>query len=135
MGYEKTTVVITVDPVWYFSQYPQAKRDVNSGKFRSALEHYLRSGIHYGFLPVEPQVDEHWYLVRYPDVSEAIREGRVRSAKAHFVEHGYREGRRPGPDTKAFSVFHKPGAKPSSRARGFMRGGLVRALRRSVASF
>src|SRR5687768_13356899 len=86
MAYEETTVVIAVDPVWYFFQYPQAKRDVDHGKFRSALDHYLSSGIHYGFLPVEPQVDEHWYLVRYPDVSEAIREGRVRSAKAHFVE-------------------------------------------------
>ncbi len=118
MGYEETTVVITVDPVWYFSQYPQAKRDVDSGKFRSALEHYLGSGIHYGFLPVEPQVDEHWYLVHYPDVSDAIRAGRVRSAKAHFVEHGYREGRRPGRDPRAFSVFRKPtAAKPPSRAR------------------
>jgi hypothetical protein len=135
MGYEETTVVIRVDPVWYFSQYPQAKRDVNSGKFRSALEHYLSLGIHFGFLPVEPQVDEHWYLVRYPDVSEAIRRGRVRSAKAHFVEHGYREGRRPDPDAKAFSMFQKPTAKVPSRARDLMRGGLVRALRRSVANF
>ncbi len=123
MGYEETTVVIAVDPVWYFSQYPQARRDVDSGKFRSALEHYLGSGIHYGFLPVEPQVDERWYLVRYPDVSDAIRAGRVRSAKAHFVEHGYREGRRPGPDAKAFSVFGKPSAKLPARARDFMPGG------------
>jgi hypothetical protein len=134
MAFEETTVVISVDPAWYFSQYPQAKRDVDSGKFRSALDHYLGSGIHYGFLPVEPQVDEHWYLVRYPDVSEAIREGRVRSAKVHFVEHGYREGRRPGPDMKAFSVFRKPPGTFPSRAP-LMRGGLVRALRRSVASF
>jgi hypothetical protein len=135
MGYEETTVVITVDPVWYFSQYPQAKRDVDRGKFGSALEHYLGSGIHYGFLPVDPQVDEHWYLVRYPDVSEAIIEGRFRSAKAHFVEHGYREGRRPGPDAKAFSVFRKSTAKLPSRARVFMRGGFVRAFRRNVATF
>jgi hypothetical protein len=134
MGYEETTVVITIDPVWYFSQYPQAKRDVNAGKFSSALDHYLRSGIHYGFLPVEPQVDELWYLVRYPDVSQAIREGRVRSAKAHFVEHGYREGRRPGPDAKAFSGFQKPTAIGPARGRGFMRGSLARAFRRRVAS-
>jgi hypothetical protein len=134
MSYEETTVVITVDPVWYFSHYPQAKRDVNAGKFRSALEHYLGAGIHYGFLPVEPQVDEHWYLVRYPDVSQAIREGRVRSAKAHFVQHGYREGRLPRPNAKAFSVFQTTTAKPP-RARAFMRGGLMRALRRSVANF
>src|SRR6186713_291448 len=98
MDYEETTVVISVDPFWYFSQYPQAKRDVDSGQFRSALEHYLGSGIHYGFLPVEPQVDERWYLARYPDVFDAIRAGGIRSAKAHFVEHGYREGRRPRPD-------------------------------------
>ncbi len=135
MAYEETTVVITVDPVWYFFQYPQAKRDVQHGKFRSALDHYLRSGIHYGFLPIEPQVDEHWYLVRYPDVSQAIRDGRVRSAKAHFVEHGYREGRRPSLDMKAFSVFRTPPGIFPSRARRLARGGLVQALRRSVASF
>ena len=121
MGYEETTVVITVDPVWYFSQYPQAKRDVDRGKFGSALEHYLGSGIHYAFLPVDPQVNELWYLVRYPDVSDAIRAGRVRSAKAHFVEHGYREGRRPGPDAGAFSVFREPSAKRPSRVRDFVR--------------
>ena len=65
---------------------------MDSGKFRSALEHYLGSGIHYAFLPVDPQVNELWYLVRYPDVSDAIRAGRVRSAKTHFLEHGYRRG-------------------------------------------
>jgi hypothetical protein len=89
--------VAKFDEEWYLSQYPDVRADIQSGTFKSGLEHYRRHGILEKRLPAKPVVDEAWYLRAYPEVKQAIREGRETSAYDHFVKYGYREGRAPRP--------------------------------------
>jgi hypothetical protein len=91
---------VQVDEAWYLAQDPALSRDVQSGKFRSATEHYIAHGYLEGRLPSKPIVDERTYLQNNQDVAQAVRTGKFRSAFDHYVRSGYAEGRVPSAPPK-----------------------------------
>jgi hypothetical protein len=89
---------VRVDEAWYLSQVPELRRDLQSGKFKSALDHYLLHGYLEGRLPERPIVHEKFYLQENPDIAAAVKSGKIKSAFDHFLRNGYAEGRRPVPN-------------------------------------
>lgn len=87
----------TVDADWYLAQYPDVRAAVQTGRFRSAKDHYRKDGFKENRLPVRPQVDEEYYLQANPDVAEAVRAGKVKSGYDHYLAFGYAERRKPSP--------------------------------------
>lgn len=88
---------VVVDSEWYLSQYPDVRAAIQSGRFKSAEEHYRTSGYKEKRLPTKPKVDEQFYLQTNPDVAAAVRSGQFKSGYEHYVTNGYREGRKPVP--------------------------------------
>ena len=94
---------VVVDDTWYLSEYPDVRGAIASGQFRSAHDHFVKSGYREGRLPREPAVDEVWYKETYPDVAKAIDDGLFSSAYAHFKRIDYAEGRRPHRKAEAWN--------------------------------
>ena len=116
MRYQRAHLAIEVDSKWYLATYPQAWRDIQQGKYRSAIDHYISIGIRNGFLPSEPDVDEEWYRHHYPDVSDAILRGVFSSGKDHFIRCGYRGGRLAKPfQAWQTQTVERGGSKPLIR--------------------
>jgi hypothetical protein len=90
----------TVDTEWYLSQYPDVKAGIESGKFKSAYQHFIENGYREGRVPTKFTFDEAWYLATYPDVAQAIKSGAAKSAYDHFLQNGYGEGRKPNAKAK-----------------------------------
>jgi len=87
------------DEQWYHKAYPDVATAVQSGKVKSAQDHYVEHGYIEGRLPVEPEFDAVWYVKRYPDVAQGIAAGKIKGPFEHYLSHGYREGRIPSEPT------------------------------------
>ncbi|GBQ22972.1 glycosyltransferase [Acetobacter estunensis NRIC 0472] len=85
------------DPHWYLEHYPQARAEVEAGKYRNALHHYLTTGERDGLSP-QAGFSEDFYRATYPDVEECIVAGHFRSGYDHFLAAGAMEGRQPAQD-------------------------------------
>lgn len=86
-----------VDSEWYLAQYPDVRAAVQSGKIKSAEEHYRSNGYLEKRFPSKPKVDEQYYLRANPDVAAAVKKGQFESGYQHYFNNGYREGRKPSP--------------------------------------
>ncbi len=82
------------DPVWYLRRYPQVAEELEVGRWRCALQHYLCNRTPTEFDPL-PEFSEHFYLARNASVAESVRRGERRSGYAHFLTHGADEKRAP----------------------------------------
>jgi|SRR4051794_31749240 hypothetical protein len=87
---------VEVDEEWYCSKYPDVKKAIDNGDFKSARHHFAVEGYFEGRLPFEHEVDEDWYLQNYADVVECVEAGEFECGKQHYLRHGYKEGRMPG---------------------------------------
>src|ERR1700722_16403335 len=96
-GMPERRASLLFDPDWYRERYPAAVRAVESGEFRSLLEHYLCNGRAGDFDP-SPWFSEYYYLAQNAGLAEAISPDGFRNGFEHFVRHGIREGRSPHPD-------------------------------------
>lgn len=86
---------IEVDEEYYLQHNPDVLQQLQSGRVKSAREHYMISGYFEDRFPRPIVVDEPWYLKEYGDVSDAVSRGVFASAKQHFEREGFREGRLP----------------------------------------
>ncbi len=82
------------DARWYPEAYPEARAEVEAGRFPATEAYYHKVGAAAGHNP-NPFFSESWYRERYSDVAEALTAGHFASGFAHFVAFGCRDGRRP----------------------------------------
>jgi hypothetical protein len=97
---------VTFDETWYLEQNPDVRESVQSGRLRSARDHFVMQGYFEGRLPHPIAVDEKYYSNANPDVREALDRGAINSLKQHFMETGRFEGRTPYADFSLFPVRH-----------------------------
>jgi GT2 family glycosyltransferase len=82
------------DPAWYRQRYPRVAEALATGRWSSALQHYLCNDTPAAFDPL-PEFGEHFYLARNPSVAESVQRGERRNGYAHYVTHGAAEQRAP----------------------------------------
>ena len=85
---------IYFDPIWYTQRYPEVAQDVEAGKWKCALHHYLCNDTPIAFDPLE-SFSEVWYLQRDPGLKNAIDQRRFRNGYMHFLRFGAKELRAP----------------------------------------
>jgi len=105
------------DPVWYLEAYPDVRREIAEGRYRSALHHYLTNDAPTHFNPQEWFSEAH-YAETSPDVMPSVHEGHFRNAYDHFIRFGSREGRSPRADIDLRAYLALP------RVRADVRDGL-----------
>lgn len=84
------------DETWYLQTYPSAVRDIASGRFSSALDHYRAVGRELVLSP-SPWFDEAWYRRRWTGVEKAVLNGSIPSGFAHYLSIGREIGLDPVP--------------------------------------
>lgn len=111
------------DPDFYLTRQPHVRTEIASGRFASALEHFVRVGMRagYSFLP---DFDRDYYLANHPDLVEALAGGFIPSAEWHFVTSGARENRQPN---RFFNPAYYAARYPSA-AEEMKREGLASLL-------
>ncbi len=82
------------DPAWYLSRYPEVAADIEAGRWKCALHHYLCNDRPTEFDPCEG-FSESFYLAQDPGLNQVIASGHFRNGYAHFVRFGARETRQP----------------------------------------
>ena len=82
-----------LDESWYLTQNPDVAEAIEKKSVKSALDHFVASGIFEGRLPRAYPLDEQDYGQRHRDVAQSIEAGRVGSASEHFFRIGFIEGR------------------------------------------
>src|SRR5262245_18648655 len=92
---QQLLVRVEVNEDWYIKRYPDVGEAISPGLFKSAKEHFTRSGYFEDRLPSFIAVKEAWYMEKYPDVATAIKDGVLANAQQHFELYGYKEGRIP----------------------------------------
>lgn len=91
---KEVRTTIYFDPDWYRGRYPLVQAAIDSGGWRSALEHYLCNETPVAFDPL-PVFSEAHYLERYPELAGAIGRSGFRNGYNHFLRFGARELRSP----------------------------------------
>jgi O-antigen biosynthesis protein len=91
------------DEAWYTWYYPDVPAAVATGRYPSALDHFLREGELQERSP-NPCFDAVWYRERHADVAAAIAGGELASPWEHYLLHGRRERRSSTPyfDSEAY---------------------------------
>ncbi len=79
-----------VNPTYYAKMNADVANAVNGGVFRSAFQHFARSGFQEGRNP-SALFDQ--YAIDNPDVAAAVANGSVKSGFDHFMKNGIAEGR------------------------------------------
>jgi GT2 family glycosyltransferase len=87
---------IYFEPKWYLQNNIGARRDVETGFFSSAIEHYLCNETPELFDPV-PEFSEAHYRKAYGDIKHAVENGYFRNGYQHFLTFGAVELREPNP--------------------------------------
>lgn len=107
---------------FYLGTYPDVAAAIGAGHFRSAYDHYRRTGRAEGRLPYpRPPVpdkgrfDEAAYLAGNPDVARAVARGAIASGYAHWVQWGFIEGRTPAAAAPAPTSPWHPGSSVPAR--------------------
>lgn len=95
------------DPVWYLNSYPSVQKDIDEGRYSSALHHYMTNGRARSFDPLEFFSEEE-YEGLYPDLKAALDQGVFRNGYDHFVKFGANEGRSPGKNLGMASYMSRP---------------------------
>ena len=75
------------DPTWYIAKYEEVADSIAQGRWRCALEHYLRTDAPTAFDPL-PQFSEAYYLARYAEAAAAVGCGQYRNGYEHFLSDG-----------------------------------------------
>lgn len=88
---------IYFEPGWYRENSIGARVEIESGVYRSAIEHYLCNDTPEMRDPV-PHFSEAFYREFYRDVRHAVENGYFRNGYQHYVQFGAYELRRPNPD-------------------------------------
>jgi hypothetical protein len=86
--------MISFDEAWYLQTYPEVKRDLESGRWRSAEVHYHQRGSREGKSP-SAYFDEGWYRATYSDAEAMVEAGVYRSGLHHYLLSARREQRSP----------------------------------------
>ncbi len=83
------------DEYFYLEAYPDVRKAVRSGEFKSGHDHYKIFGVIEGRLPSLDSFDHKKYLEMNDDVAAfaAVSRNKKRAAIEHFVEFGFAEGR------------------------------------------
>ena len=82
------------DPAWYLRQYPHTAEEVEAGRWRCALHHYLCNRTPTEFDPLS-EFSERFYLARNSSVANFVRRGERRNGYAHYLAYGAEELRAP----------------------------------------
>ncbi|GBQ10462.1 glycosyltransferase [Swaminathania salitolerans] len=82
------------DPVWYRETYPEVARDIEAGRYLSALHHYLTNPTPRQYNP-QASFSETYYARMHGDIVSSIEAGHLRNGYDHFVRFGAVEGRSP----------------------------------------
>jgi GT2 family glycosyltransferase len=82
------------DPAWYLRRYPQVAQEVEAGRWRCALQHYLCNDTPTEFDPL-PEFSERFYLARDAGIAGFVRRGERRNGYAHYLTYGAYEQRAP----------------------------------------
>lgn len=108
------------DPEYYMSLQPEVRTEVALGRYSSALEHFVRVGLHRDFQFL-PDFDRDFYLNTNPDIHEAVSSGAIPSAAWHFVTTGVYEGRAPNRFfDAAYYVSRYPYVGEEMQAKGIL---------------
>ena len=82
-----------LSPAYYLNFYGDLLSAFGAGNYRTALDHFLFSGLHEG-RRASPTFDVGYYLSIYPDLQQAFGPTNYPTAFDHWVLTGRSEGRR-----------------------------------------
>lgn len=106
---------IYFDPEWYRRRYPQVEEAVRSGRWKSALHHYLCNDTPAEFDPLESFSEAH-YLARDPGLRAVVQERQFRNGYMHFLRFGAQELRSPSPFLDLAWYAGRPAVKAAVKA-------------------
>jgi hypothetical protein len=89
---------VPVDEAFYLAAYKDVAAAIELGRYRSAREHYVKSGYLENRIPYEFDLDADWYVNVYKDIAAAAAANPSFDARQHFHFKGYKEGRWPRRD-------------------------------------
>jgi hypothetical protein len=88
---------VPVDEAFYLAAYKDVAAAVELGQYRSARDHYVKSGYLENRIPYDLDLDADWYVNVYKDIAAAAANPSF-DARRHFHFKGYKEGRWPRRD-------------------------------------
>lgn len=112
------------NPTFYQQQNPDVAAAVQSGVFRTPLEHFSKFGFAEGRSPSAEFASD--YLSKNQDVAVAVTQGIFKSGFEHFIKNGFAEGRDPSSRLADFDTFYLAQNLDVAQAvkQGFFKNGL-----------
>ncbi|MFS8366722.1 glycosyltransferase [Acetobacter oryzifermentans] len=92
------------DPEWYLETYPHVRKELASGRWLSALHHYLSNSTPTDYNPNAYFSEEFYGSVNH-DVSGAVESGNFRNFYEHFLRYGVHELRKPSANIDLESYY------------------------------
>ncbi|MCL1467457.1 DUF4347 domain-containing protein [Argonema galeatum] len=95
---------IFFDPTFYLGRNSDVAAAVQSGAFRTPIEHFSKFGFTEGRAPSAMFASD--YLTNNQDVADAVTKGVFKGGFEHFIKHGLAEGRDPSSRLAPFDMFY-----------------------------